>query len=94
MKRKAVVRDKGRSRPSHPWWHGKVWLGAAVAALVILGALIGFRQQSTASTANGTLTAERTSFDFGRVSMAGGLVETKFPLTVQGNTLVTGLTSS
>ncbi len=73
---------------------GKIWVGAAIAVLVILGAAFGLRQQGVLGPSGSTLTAEQTSFDLGRVSMTGGLIRTRFALAVQGNPLVTTLVTN
>ena len=91
MTQKRAVRGKRASGFSS---RGKIWVGVIMAVVVILGAALGLQQRSIARPAGDTLTAESTSFDFGQVRMTGGLIRTKFPLTVRGNLLVTGLVAN
>jgi hypothetical protein len=70
-----------------PW----LWVALAVVALVT-GALAILL--SGGSRLSGHLTATQQIYDFGKVSIHGGLITTRFPLTVDGETLVTELSSS
>ncbi len=88
MTEKHAARGKRGSGSSS---RGKMWVGAGIAVLVILGAVLGLRQQGVVAPSGDILTAESTTFDFGQIKMTGGLVRTKFPLKVQGSPLVTGL---
>jgi hypothetical protein len=69
-----------------PW----VWLTVLVLAV---GGLLAFAAQGQVR-APGILVAESTLQDAGEVSMHGGLITATFPLTVEGETRVTGITTS
>ena len=79
-------RAAGRKTRS-PW----PWIALAVV-LAIVGALILFLSGGNRST--GRVTATQQMHDFGQVSIHGGLITTRFPLTVEGETLVSELSSS
>jgi hypothetical protein len=90
----AVQSDQGRRhgraagrKTRSPW----PWIALAVVVL-ISGALVLFL--SGTSRATGRLSAAQQMHDFGQVSIHGGLISTRFPLTVEGETLVIELSSS
>ena len=62
----------------------------AVVAVAIGGAALARRE----ATPRGTLAAEHTTHDFGRVPMAGGLLRASIPIAVDGDALVTALEST
>ena len=91
---KAVPSHQGRShgraaaqKPRLPW----LWI--ALAVVVLIGGTLALLL-SGASRPTGRLTAAQQMHDFGQVPIHGGLITTRFPLTVEGETLVTDLTSS
>jgi len=67
------------------------WI-ALVVVVLIGGALALFLSGGNRTT--GRLSAAQQMHDFGQVSIRGGLITTRFPLTVEGETLVTELSSS
>jgi hypothetical protein len=69
------------------------WLWIALAVVVLIGGTLALLL-SGASRPTGRLTAAQQTHDFGQVPIHGGLITTRFPLTVEGETLVTDLTSS
>ena len=79
-------RAAGRKTRS-PW----LWIALAVVVLVA-GALVVLLSGGNRPT--GRLTATQQMYDFGQVPIHGGLITTRFPLTVEGETLVTELSSS
>ena len=74
-----------KSRSPLPW----IVLGAVV---LIAGALAFIL--SAGAGPNGRVAATQQSHDFGQVSIHGGLITTRFPLTVDSEALVTELSSS
>jgi hypothetical protein len=81
-----------RRRPAHRTRNGRrgwLALGVTLLAAVALWFALGNTGQP-----GGTLTAEYTNYDFGQVRMNGGLLAYRFPLTVQGATVVTDLSTT
>jgi hypothetical protein len=70
-----------------------VWPWIALAVVVLVGSSLALLL-SSASRPTGRLTATQQMHDFGQVPIHGGLITTRFPLTVEGETLVTELSSS
>ena len=70
-----------------------LWLWIALAALVLIGGTLALLL-SGGGRPSGRLTATQQMYDFGQVPIHGGLITTQFPLTVEGETLVTELSSS
>ena len=68
------------------------WLWIALAALVLIGGTLALLSGGGRPT--GRLTATQLTHDFGQGPIDGGLITTQFPLTVEGETLVTELSSS
>ena len=79
-------RTAGRKTRS-PW----PWIALAVIVLVA-GAFVVLLSGGNRPT--GRLAATQQMHDFGQVPIHGGLITTQFPLTVEGETLVTELSSS
>ena len=73
-----------------PW----PWIALAVVLLVGGGLALLLTGAAGAGRASGRLTAAQQMYDFGQVPIHGGLITTRFPLTVEGETLVTELSSS
>lgn len=79
-------RNAGRqSRSPLPW----IVLGVFVVIASALALIV-----SSGNSANGRVTATQQSYDFGQVSIHGGPITTRFPLTVENEALVTELSSS
>jgi hypothetical protein len=72
--------------------HVRPWLWLGILALAI-GGLLAFAAQGQIR-GDGILTAETTLQDLGQVPIYGGLVEATFPLTVEGETRIAGITTS
>jgi hypothetical protein len=71
----------------------RAWL--AIGALLIVGILVIVTMATpTGNVGTGTLIAERTEHNFGQVKIDGGLLATRFPLTVQGPVHVTDLSTT
>jgi hypothetical protein len=71
------------------WWIplvGLVFLAGGGLAVVLSGGIT--------PTPGGTLAAARTQYDFGPVPINGGVITTQFPLTVNGDALVTDITTT
>ena len=71
-------------------WASIVAIVAALALLVGAGALVvsGMTRES------GKLSAASAYYDFGQVAYKGGLITTRFPLSVEGDTRVTDITTT
>ena len=69
------------------------WPWIALAVVVLIGGALALLF-SGSGRPTGRLTAAQQMYDFGQVSIHGGLITTRFPLTVEGETLVTELSSS
>jgi hypothetical protein len=69
------------------------WPWIALAVLVLVGGALALLL-SGASRPTGRVTAAQQMHDFGQVPIHGGLITTRFPLSVEGETLVTELSSS
>lgn len=69
------------------------WPWFALAVVVLIGGALALLLSGT-SRPTGRLTTAQQMHDFGQVSIHGGLITTRFPLTVEGETLVTELSSS
>ncbi|MBI4499277.1 MAG: hypothetical protein HY689_15425 [Chloroflexi bacterium] len=85
-----------RKRASHQAPGTQRWL-LLVAVLLAVGVGVAFATWGTGQPANtaaggtlasGTLVPDHTQHEFGQVRMGGGLLVARFPLTVQGATLV------
>jgi len=86
-KRPANYVPKRRTSFRLPLW---LWL---VPLAVVAG--IGLIYAASANTqASGTITPERTSYDFGDIKYSGGLVTTKFALQVKGAVVVKSLSTT
>jgi hypothetical protein len=83
--------SKGRTVPHRRRSHSWLWLGV-IAIIVLGGATLAFTALGGARSA--ALIPERTTYDFGTVSMRDGPITTTFPLTVQEPTVVTDVNSS
>ena len=79
-------RAAGRARRS-PW----PWIVLAILVLVGGGIALTVARGSGAS---GRISAAVQSHDFGKVPIHGGVISTRFPLTLDGDSLVTELTTS
>ena len=82
-------RARGRTRRWAWWWIplvGLVFLAGGALAVILSGGL--------APAPGGTLAAARTQYDFGQVPINGGVITTQFPLTVNGDALVTDITTT
>jgi hypothetical protein len=84
-----LVRQDGR-RPN--WKTRSPWL--ALAAFILIGGALALRFVSSASSPTGRLSAQHQTHDFGQVPIQGGLITAQFTLAVEGETLVTELTTS
>jgi hypothetical protein len=69
------------------------WRWIALVVVVLVGGALALLL-SGASRPTGRVTAAQQMHDFGQVPIHGGLITTRFPLTVEGETLVTELSSS
>jgi hypothetical protein len=70
------------------------WLVGGGLLLFLAVLVAGMVVQVRGDSPTGALEARVTFHDFGEIPLAGGLVETRFPLEVQGDTLVTELVTS
>jgi hypothetical protein len=69
------------------------WPWIALVVVVLVGSALALLL-SGVGRPTGRLTATQQMHDFGQVPIHGGLITTRFPLTVEGETLVTELSSS
>ena len=81
---------RGRQAGAARRWP-RLWVALAAVALVT-GALAVLLYGGSRPT--GHVTAAQHMYDFGKVPIHGGLITTRFPLTVEGEVLVTELASS
>ena len=93
--RERPQRPRGHQRPSQAGgWRIWPWLLVGVvlaAASVFAFAGRGATGGSEPSAVTGALVPEHTVHDFGQVRMDGGLIDARFPLTVQNPVRVTSL---
>ena len=64
-----------------------------LAVVVLIGGALTLLLSGTGRP-TGRVTATQQMYDFGQVPIQGGLITTRFPLAVEGETLVTELSSS
>ena len=69
------------------------WLWIALAVVILVGGALALLLSGAGRT-TGRLTATQQMHDFGQVPIHNGLITTQFPLSVEGETLVTELSSS
>jgi hypothetical protein len=65
-----------------------------LAALVVVGLLLGSAIIGEISTPAGKIAGAQTSYNFGDVPIGGGDITTKFPLTVDGDARAIDITST
>jgi hypothetical protein len=70
-----------------------LWPWIALAVVVLVGGALTLLL-SGAGRPTGRVAATQQMYDFGQVPIQGGLITTRFPLSVEGETLVTELSSS
>lgn len=91
----SAKQHRGHARRSrHAGGQPRPWRWLALAALVLAigGALMIVGRG--ANQTNGRLAAEHVAHDFGKTPIGGGLIVARFPLQVQGATLVTYIGTS
>ena len=93
-----LQRDKSTGSPSHssPPTRKKParrkrrrgYLVFLLAGLVVLVAVISVGLVTANTTRDGRISASLKTFNFGTVKITGGLIKTRFPLTVEDGTVV------
>lgn len=66
---------------------------AAIVAAALLIAVVAFVANGILRE-SGRLVAANTNYNFGQVAYKGGFITTRFPLTVDGDTRVTDITTT
>ena len=87
---RVTYRPQARWRPLRWAWG---WLPLLLVVFLAGGGLAVLLDSGLAPP-SGTLTAARTQHDFGQVPINGGVITTQFPLTVNGEALVTDITTT
>lgn len=87
----SVPTPRARRRPHRgAGW----WIPLLLVVFVVGGGLAVVLSGGLTPAPGGTLTAARSQYDFGPVPINEGLITTEFPLVVNGDALVTELTST
>lgn len=79
----------GRGKPKRRRRHFGPWLWSSLAALIVVLAGAAALGWFDGPQPQGTLEADQLRQELGQIRMGGGVSVTQFPLTVQGDALVT-----
>ncbi len=89
---KARANAHKRARQRYARSQSLPWLKIVIGIVaVLLVAMFGY---NFLTTGYGKLSVQNTTYAFGDVPLKGGYIYTRFPITVEGNTTVTDITST